>query len=242
MRWNRLERKEGMNNRSRKKKRNGGMAMTVVQPEPVGMKKERLSLDEAMFHPIMHSSSMGTGSPDFDIHVLFLVKGGNVFLLHFMDSCGDMALYTEMWGIGSKWMDGFEDALPAIRDCLEVQEMTGVQYYLEKVDRAVGKWLYALQLLADKGLLEKERALELARELGMAEKAMADARTAIDMKIEQARQRSNALKASPSASESMMAFLEQMGTAEEEDGGTVQESVPSAAPSSNGSGRTRVTW
>lgn len=155
-----------------------------------------------------------------------------------LDSCGDMTLYTEMWGVGSKWMDGFEDALPAIRDCLEVQKMTGVQYYLEKVDRAVEKWLYALQLLADKGLLEKERALELARELGMAEKAMADARTAIDMKIEQARQRRDALKASPSASESMMAFLEQMGTAKEEDGGTVQESrqesrqesVPSAAP------------
>lgn len=220
--------------------------MTVVQSEPVGMKKERLSLDKAMFHPIMHSSSMGTGSPDFDIHVPFLVKGGNVFLLHFMDSCGDMTLYTEMWGVGSKWMDGFEDALPAIRDCLEVQEMTGVQYYLEKADRAVEKWLYTLQLLADKGLLEKERALELARELGMAEKAMADARMVIDMKIEQARQRRNALKTSPSASESMMAFLEQMGAAKEEDGGTVQESrqesVPSAAPSSNGSDKTKVIW
>jgi hypothetical protein len=231
-----------MNSRSRKKKQNGGMAMAVVQPEPVGMKKERLSLDEAMFHPIMHSSSMGTGSPDFDIHVPFLVKGGNVFLLHFMDSCGDMALYTEMWGVGSKWMDGFEDALPAIRDCLEVQEMTGVQYYLEKVDRAVGKWLYALQLLADKGLLEKERALELARELGMAEKAMADARTAIDMKIEQARQRRDALKASPSASESMMAFLEQMGTAKEEDGGTVRRAFRQPHRSSNGSGKAKVTW
>ena len=153
-----------------------------------------------------------------------------------------MALYTEMWGVGSKWMDGFEDALPAIRDCLEVQEMTGVQYYLEKVDRAVGKWLYALQLLADKGLLEKERALELARELGMAEKAMADARTAIDMKIEQARQRRDALKASPSASESMMAFLEQMGTAKEEDGGTVRRAFRQPHRSSNGSGKAKVTW
>lgn len=163
-------------NRKRTENRNRTIRMPVKTED-----RQDCRAKDLLFHPVISTGTRGT--TEFDIYVPFLIRNGRVYLLNFIDSCGDLFLYVEAWRESSDRFCDYEDAFPLMKDCLDVQKETGVPYYFHKLDRAVSQYLYALHLLMEKGFLEKEKALALAKELYADEGDMAWAHILLSEKI-----------------------------------------------------------
>ena len=148
----------------------GSLASKEIQ----GPETKTFDPEELLFRPIVYMKGRH-GSPEFSIYVPFLIKNGNMFLLDFIDGCGGQSLYVEMWKADAEQFDGYEDAIPYLKDCLEVQKQIGVQYYFGHADKAVRNWLYALQLFVGKGIIDVGKALELAGELEIGKSGMGTA-------------------------------------------------------------------
>lgn len=162
----------------------GSLASKEIQ----GPETKTFNPEELLFRPIVYMKGRH-GSPEFSIYVPFLIKNGNMFLLDFIDGCGGQSLYVEMWKADAEQFDGYEDAIPYLKDCLEVQKQIGVQYYFGHADKAVRNWLYALQLFVGKGIIDVGKALELAGELEIGKSGMetAAAETAAEVAKSDAR-------------------------------------------------------
>lgn len=145
----------------------GSLASKEIQ----GPETKTFNPEELLFRPVTYMKGRH-GSPEFSIYVPFLMKNGNMFLLDFIDGCGGQQLYVEMWKADAGQFDGYEDAIHYLKDCLDVQKQTGVQYYFGHADKAVRNWLYALQLFVGKGIIDAGKALELAAELDVTENDM----------------------------------------------------------------------
>lgn len=163
-------------NRKRTENRNRAIRMPVKTED-----RQDCRAKDLLFHPVVSTATRGT--PEFDIYVPFLIRNRRVFLLNFIDSCGDLSIYVEVWPESSDRFCGYEDAIPLMKDCLDVQKETGVPYYFHKLDKAVSRYLYALHLLMEKEFLKKEKALALAKELYADEGDMAWAHILLSEKI-----------------------------------------------------------
>lgn len=195
----------------------GSLASKEIQ----GPETKTFNPEELLFRPIVYMKGRH-GSPEFSIYVPFLIKNGNMFLLDFIDGCGGQSLYVEMWKADAEQFDGYEDAIPYLKDCLEVQKQTGVQYYFGHADKAVRNWLYTLQLFMDKGIIDVGKALELAGELGIEKENMqtAAAETAAEVAKSDARM-ARMRGEQKTAADAMMEFVSLMNDAVNE---AIQES------------------
>ena len=161
---------------------------SLASKEIQGPETKAFNPEKLLFRPVTYVKNRH-GSPEFSIYVPFLIKDGNMFLLDFIDGCGGQQLYVEMWKADAGQFDGYEDAVPYLKDCLDIQKQIGVQYYFGHADKAVRNWLYALQLFVDKGIIDAEKALELAGELEIGKSGMetAAAKTAAEVAKSDAR-------------------------------------------------------
>lgn len=194
---------------------------SLASKEIQGPETKTFNPEELLFRPIVYMKGRH-GSPEFSIYVPFLIKNGNMFLLDFIDGCGGQSLYVEMWKADAEPFDGYEDAIPYLKDCLEVQKQIGVQYYFGHADKAVRNWLYALQLFMDKGIIDVGKALELAGELGIEKENMqtAAAETAAEVAKSDARM-ARMRGEQKTAADAMMEFVSLMNDAVNE---AIQES------------------
>lgn len=200
-----------------KRNNQGSLASKEIQ----GPETKTFNPEELLFRPIAYMKGRH-GSPEFSIYVPFLIRNGNVFLLDFIDGCGGQSLYVEMWKADSEQFDGYEDAIPYLKDCLDVQKQTGVQFYFGKADKAVRNWLYALQLLVDKGILDDEKALEIAGELDMGDGDMNEAVSETAAEMEKNNARMVRMRGEQkTAADAMMEFVSLMNDAMNE---AIQES------------------
>lgn len=160
-------------NRKRNRNHNHRQDVAPVTSQPVSSpysKEEKGEpIGELLFKPVIYGSSRSERTIDFEhINVPFLIKDNLVFMLMFMDSCGDLSVYTECYEADPKEpLGSYRDGMQLMRQCLEIEQQTGVAYYFGKLDNALKHYLYAMQLLVDKGFLSRGQAVEIVKELGV---------------------------------------------------------------------------
>lgn len=136
-------------------------------------------------------TSQTHGTMEFEcIFVPFLFKDGRMFVLYFIDGCGDLSVYIKCYAQDPKeplgsYMDGTAD----MKACLEMQELTGVEYYFGKLNKAVQNYLYALQLFVDKEIMSADTALSLIETLGFNPDRMRAEAEHVEQMLETAKER-----------------------------------------------------
>lgn len=161
-----------------------GTQKTVISCTPPGPPAETM-----LFKPVMHKSS--SEHLDFDyIYVPFLFKNDRMFILSFMDGIGDLSVHTQCEvQKPEEPNERYMDVTDLIKDCLEVQEITGVEYYFGRLNKAVCNYLYALRLLANKKIIDEEKAIALAGELGFDMKQMKENAQRAEWNLKEAERR-----------------------------------------------------
>lgn len=171
----------------------------ILSPQEVKEKAaiiDEKPLRELLFHPLIYKASTHR-SIDFDNMIIpFLIKETRVFFLSFMNGCGDVSVYTQCYIENpDEPSELHQDAMTLIRECLEVERLTGTDYYFGKLDKALEHYLYALQLFVDKDLLSKEAALDLVKELGTSDQDMETAALIVSQRMEDAKIRNAEMRA-----------------------------------------------
>lgn len=167
---------------------------------------------ELLFRPLIYKPSSGT-TIDFDhIMVPFMMKDGLVFMMMFMDSCGGLSAYTECCEADpEKPSTQYRDAMGLMKECLEIERLTGTEYYFGKLDKALERYLYSMQLFVDKGILDADSALEIVKELEVDAETVEKASRSVEIKIGEARMREEDIygkpKARAAAGDIMMKFV-----------------------------------
>lgn len=155
---------------------------------------------EKPFKDLLFRPTIFKGRPnstvDFDhITVPFAVRDNRVFMIMFMDGCGDLSMYTEMCEADpEKPSETYRDAIPLMKECLEMEKLTGTEYYFGHLDKALERYLYAMQLFIDKKIIEKDRALEIVKELGIGTTDMAHASISVEQDIMKAKMREDRMR------------------------------------------------
>lgn len=159
-------------------------------PGPEEIQEYDTPIKDLLFRPLIYKSGSDR-TVDFEhIRVPFLIKDNRVFMLTFIDGCGSMSVYIECYETDpEKPYDSYRDAIPLMKECLEVEQLTGTEYYFGKLDKLLEQYLYAMQLFIDKNIATKEQAVEIIKELGIESEAMADASQTVTYKIEEEKMR-----------------------------------------------------
>lgn len=181
----------------RRKNSNGNTAVTVAGqvirvPENMGA-----PIKELLFHPMIYRSGHTAGKTvDFEnMHVPFLVKDNLVFQMMFMSGCGGPSVYVECIEMDPDMpSETYRDAMLLMRECLDVEKRTGTEYYFGHLDKGLEYYTYGLQLLIDRGFLEKEHAVTLIRELGLDTDDMFRASLSVSQDIGEAREREEQMR------------------------------------------------
>lgn len=190
-----------MSRPNRKRNRNNTpiAQQRILSPQEVKEKAAVINekpLRELLFHPLIYKTSTHR-SIDFDNMIIpFLIKETRVFFLSFMNGCGDVSVYTQCYIENpDEPSESYQDAMTLMRECLEVERLTGTDYYFGKLDKALEHYLYALQLFVDKDLLSKEAALDLVKELGAGDQDMEAASFIVSQRMEDAKIRDAEMRA-----------------------------------------------
>lgn len=216
-----------MSRPNRKRNRNNAplAQQRILSPQEVKEKAaiiDEKPLRELLFHPLIYKTSTHRNI-DFDNMIIpFLIKETRVFFLSFMNGLGDASVYTQCYiedpDSPSK---SHEDVIVLMRECLEVQKLTGTDYYFGKLNKALEHYLYALQLFVDKDLLSKEAALDLVKELGATDQDMENAAVIVSQRMEDAKIRDAKMRAEAKvrseAGDILMNFLLSMLQKDESD-------------------------
>lgn len=185
------------------------------------MEKTLEELRKVLFRPLIFNNSSGR-TIDFEhIQIPFLLKGSHLYTVMFLDSCGDTSIYTECYELeNGNPFESYKDATELMKEVLEVEKTTGIPYYFGKIDKALETYLYGLQLFVDKEMLDRDKAVELARDLGFDTEAMLDMHQAVSDRIEETmkrrEQRMLERKEQKTAADIMMQFLSDITKAGEE--------------------------
>lgn len=197
----------------------------ILSPQEVKKKAaviDEKPLRELLFHPLIYKTSTHRNI-DFDNMIIpFLIKETRVFFLSFMDGCGDVSVYTQCHIENpDEPNELYQDAMTLMRECLEVEKLTGTDYYFGKLNKALEHYLYALQLFVDKDLLSKEAALDLVKELGATDQDMENAAVIVSQRMEDAKIRDAKMRAEArvrsEAGDILMNFLLSMLQKDESD-------------------------
>lgn len=133
--------------------------------EKLGLEPETVSdfPDEKLFRPLVYSSDFGC---DFDnLYLPILKKDGYLFFLASSRVGIGSDTYLEVKNVTSDYFDSFVDAFPLMRNCLEIQEQTGVPFHVDKLNKAILWLIKNYRNLVEKEQLPLEQAVELVSEL-----------------------------------------------------------------------------
>lgn len=164
-----MKRRNKKRNRNNRPVQNVTPSVAVTPPVDMTVDTEE-PIKNLLFRPLIYraNSSGYDRTIDFE-HLLvpFMIKDNKVFLLMFMDSCGrGTNIYTECYEMDpDQPCTSYRDGMSHMKECLDVERLTGTQYYFGHLDKAVDRYLYAMQLFVNKGILEEEKAVELVTEL-----------------------------------------------------------------------------
>lgn len=162
-----------------------------------------------LFKPVSYQSR---GNLGFDhLMVPFRVDKEKVFALAFMDSC-ELTVYIECFTLDKNGiLSGYDDMSAHMKECLEMQEALGVPYYFGKLDKTFNQYLYALQIFINKGFLDKEKAIELIKDIGFDPERIQECVAAVEAEIEKGKEqrRRMGLKNEPvnAAGDTLVEFL-----------------------------------
>lgn len=187
-----------MNKRNRKKNHQSKPIMSerIAGPEEImkNMENEKEPLENLLFRPLIYKSSRDTIQFD-TIYVPFSIEGSLLFMLMVMDGIGDTSIYVECYETDGKTpLDSLRDGTYLIRKNLEMEKLTGIQYYFGKLDKAFNHYLYALQLFVSRGILPKEQAVGLVKELGVDVEDMAASFQSVQDDMEKCRRNEAMIK------------------------------------------------
>lgn len=177
-----------------KRKRKQKTGQKTFCTEPIQDLKSAAT-GEKPFKDLLFRPTIFKGRPnstvDFDhITVPFAIRDDRIFMIMFMDGCGDLSVYTEMCEADpEKPSETYRDAMPLMKECLEMEKLTGTEYYFGHLDKALERYLYAMQLFIDKGIIKKDRALEIVQELGIGTADMMHASRSVSLDIAKAKVR-----------------------------------------------------
>lgn len=184
-------------------------------PGPEEIQAGDIPVKDLMFRPLIYKSSSNT-QVNFDhIVVPFLIKDNLTFMMMFMDGCGNTSVYTECYEMDpEKPSDTYRDAMQLMKECLEIEQLTGTEYYFGKLDKALERYLYAMQLFIDKNIITKEHAIEIIKELGIESEAMESASESVANKITETKMREARMyekaRARTTAGDIILKFLSDM--------------------------------
>lgn len=182
-----------MNKRQRKKQ--------TTKPEKLYKVPDGIYAKELLYKPITYDSSQNC---DFEsIMVPFLIKGNKLFLIEVMNSCSTSVYLTSML-LNEGRLSGYHDMSEDMKEALEVQETMGIEYYFGKLNKVYNKYMYILNILLNKGIIDKEQGKELIKNVDFDETrfdaAVASIETKLTAKAEEQKQ-------AKSAADAILGFL-----------------------------------
>lgn len=210
-----------MSKRNRKRTMNNRV-YPAASSEPVSTKAEpKKSANDLLFRPLFYKRTRDQEVQFEYMRIPFLIKDNRTFMLSFSDGCGDTSIYTEMYVTDpGEPVGSFEDHMEIMKECLEIEKLTGVTYHYGKLDKAVQEYLYGLQLFVDRKIMTKEQALALAGDLGFDIDDIMAACQSVSDDLEKSKMRYNRMnrdaKARQVANEAMTKFIMSMLSGEEE--------------------------
>lgn len=155
-----------MNKRQKKKCNNTPIATQKIQ--------NGILAEDLLYRPITYDTKSDM-TLDFDhIRVPFKIQGEKLFLIAFMDSC-DLSVYLECLPLKEGMLSGYCDMSADMKECLEVQEIMGIEYYFGHLNNVYNHYMYVLNILVNKGLINNEKSLELIRDVGFDESLVSQA-------------------------------------------------------------------
>lgn len=207
-------RRSNRNNRNNKYGNAAGHnnAVASAQVPYKDEKPEGVLPQDVLFRPCLYERGDSDLTVDFEhMMVPFMLNGNRLFSMLFMDGIG-VSAYIECHELGkSGRLRGRMDGTDLVKECMEVEKLTGAPYYFGKLDKCVEYYLYAMQLFMDRNILSKQRALEILAEFGFAAGDMASAKDHVEAEIEKSKEyeaRSKAeAKNREKAGDAMMKFV-----------------------------------
>lgn len=174
----------------RNRKPNMSKTETVIARQELPEATTALSAKDLLFKPLGYNINSSDQVIDFDhIRVPFKITDSNVFLLSFMDSC-NVSVYIECHKMTSDdSFSNYMDLSESMKQCLEVQEFMGVEYYFGKLNKTLDRYLYALQLFVDKGILDADAAMDLISNFGFDTEKMKSAIQSVNNELQVTRER-----------------------------------------------------
>lgn len=192
-----------MNKRQRKKQNNNSAALCTI-PEGV-------LAGDLLYKPIAHGS--GGSKCDFDIIMVpFKIQGDKLFLINAVDVCS-VSFHLEYVPLTEGRISGYWDISEIMKECLEVQEETGVTYYYGKLDKAYQNYMYILRVLISRNIITKKEAKKLILAVDFDEDRFDRAANEVEAKLESVLAEERRAK---SAGDMILGFLQQIIEDEDE--------------------------
>lgn len=171
------------NNNYQTKQVNAATASQKI-PGPEEVQAGDIPIKDLLFRPLIYKSGSDSVVEFDHIKVPFLIKDNLVFMILFMGGCGGTSAYTECYEMDpEKPSNSYRDAIPLMKECLEIEQLTGIEYYFGKLDKGLERYLYAMQLFIDKKITTKEHVIEIIKELGIESERMEEASQSVACKI-----------------------------------------------------------
>lgn len=176
-----------MNRRKRKKAGHASLQTSMQCSEKIPT--DAVPAESLLFHPVISRSGGWDRHIDFEnINIPFQIRDNIMFQLLFISGCGDNSVYLKAVKLNpDRLIHEHQDAIPLMKACLEMEQLTGVTYYFGHLQSAVKQYLYALQLFTACKILTKEQAISLAETLGYDTEEMKQASETVSQDMEQTR-------------------------------------------------------
>ena len=221
-----------MNKHNRKKRNHTTMERSIASSEAINPNNAvEPKWKDLLFHPLIYKSK-STRTIDFEsIQIPFLIRENRIYMIMFMDGFGDISIYTEcIEADPEKPSETYRDALYLMKECFEIQQLTGTRYYFGHLDSSLEHYLYALQLFIDRNILTKERAMEIIEELGFNADDMIKTKQSVVSDIEQTEQQKMAAKEWAFVNEIITKFIISIMTSTDEGNEATNDGTDSQMP------------
>lgn len=184
-----------MNKRQRKKQ--GCQPTTLYET-----KLKMVPAKELLYRPISHDSK--DHALDFDyIMIPFQIQNNKLFVLQIMHSC-TTSIYLEYLPLKDGKLSGYRDITADMKECFQMQETTGVEFYFGKLNNAYNHYMYVLNILLEKNIIDKETAKGLIKDIDFDENRFDYAISMTGMELEKSKQE---MKGTKSAADAILGFL-----------------------------------
>ncbi len=129
--------------------------------------KKAVPAADLLFRPVSYDSGTDRILDFENVFVPFKIEENLIYIISFMDM--DLSIYLECRELKDGTLPGYADISKRIKNCLDMQTRTGINYYFGKLDKTYNQYIYILEILVEKGFLEAEKAVELIKEIGFYE-------------------------------------------------------------------------